>query len=151
MNEKTALRQRRQAALDATTRCAARMREHAGRLLAALPGERMDDGLRDTAMVLCRRLEAISDDVDAEIGALQIRLGDVEANDETVAGSLSGIDATWMGVLAGLADVVEKLEDAAEHDPAMEPAFVQFIEAVGVMLQDFQAAKDATQAFRSRH
>jgi hypothetical protein len=149
MNEKTLQRRRRQVALDATSRCAALMREHAGRLLAALPGERMDDGLRETAMVLCRRLEAISDDVDAEIGALQIRLGDVEANDETVAGSLSGIDATWMGVLAGLADVVEKLEDAAEHDPTVEPAFVRYIEAVGVMLQDFQAAKEATQAFRS--
>lgn len=147
MNETQARRRRRQAALEATGRCALRMRELAGDLLGALPAAQMDDGLRDTTVVLCRRLEGISRDVDAELEALQVSLGDLEASDETVAGSLSGIDATWMGVLAGLADVVEKLEDDAEHDPAVEPAFVLVIEAVGAMLHEFQSAKDATEVY----
>jgi len=68
----------------------------------------------------------------------------------TAVRSLCRMDATMMDALAAVADVVEKLEDAAERDERNERAFVLVIEAAGVMLQGLEKARAATQAL-GRH
>jgi hypothetical protein len=54
------------------------------------------------------------------------------------------MDATMMGVLEDVPDVVDQLEKAAERDEQYEPAFVMVIEAAGVLLQALEKARAAT-------
>jgi len=64
----------------------------------------------------------------------------------TVVQRLSSMDALMMRGVAAMADVVDALEKAAEHDETNERAFVLVIEATGIMLQALEKAKSATQA-----
>jgi len=137
------------AAMAAVRDCAAQVEDRAGSLLQALPKMPMDEGLRATAIELSAGLKDTSGRVTFELALLQAQLGEDKVDAATVVRTLSSMDATMMDALAGLADVVDELEAAAERDEENERAFVLVIEAAGVMLQGLEKAKAATQALRS--
>jgi hypothetical protein len=134
------------AAIAAIRDCAAQIETHSGRLLKALPNEPIDGGLRATALELSAGLKDIAGRVSFELALLQTQLGEGNADAATVVQSLSSMDATMMDALAPVADVVDELESAAERDSRQEHAFVLMIEAMGVMLQNLEKARAATQA-----
>jgi hypothetical protein len=134
------------AAMAAVRDCADQMETQAASLLQALPGMPMNERLRVTAIELSAGLRDASSRVTFELALLQAELGEARADAATVVRTLSSLDATMMGALAGLAEVVEKLEKAAERDEGTERPFVLMIEATGVMLQDLEKARAATQA-----
>lgn len=106
----------------------------------------MDEGLRATAIELSAGLKDASNRVTFELALLQVELGEAKADAATAVQSLSGMDATMMAALAAVADVVDRLESAAERDEQNERAFVLVIEATAVMLQSLEKARAATQA-----
>jgi len=142
-------RQMIRAAMAAVRDCAAQVEDRAGSLLQALPKMPMDEGLRATAIELSAGLKDTAGRVTFELALLQAQLGEDKVDAATVVRTLSGMDAAMMDALAGLADVVDELETAAERDEQNERAFVLVIEAAGVMLQGLEKAKAATQALRS--
>jgi hypothetical protein len=137
------------AAMAAVRDCAAQVEDRAGSLLLALPKMPMDEGLRATAIELSAGLKDTAGRVTFELALLQAQLGEDKVDGATVVRTLSSMDAALMDALAGLADVVDELEAAAERDERNERAFVLVIEAAGVMLQGLEKAKAATQALRA--
>ena len=134
------------AAMVAVRDCADQMETQAASLLQALPKVPMNEGLQATAIELGAGLRDASSRVTFELALLQAELGEAKADAATVVRTLSSLDATMMGALAGMAEVVEKLEAAAERDEGNERPFVLMIEATGVMLQGLEKARAATQA-----
>jgi hypothetical protein len=134
------------AAMAEVRACAAQIADSAGNLLQALPKVPMDDGLRATAIELSAGLNDTAGRVTFELALLQAQLGECKADAQAVVRTLSTMDATMMGALATVADLVERLEKAAEREASNERAFVLVIEATGVMLQGLENAKVATEA-----
>ena len=141
-DRKTMLR----AAIAAVRDCADTMETVAAGLLAALPTAAISQELRARALDLSAGLKDASGRVTFELALLQTEIGAGEADVTTAVKRLSAMDAAMMREVAALADVVDQLEKAAEHDEQFEPAFVLVIEATGVMLQEIEKAKVATQA-----
>jgi len=133
-------------AMSAVRKCADAMEAQAEGLRQALPGVPIDAALRAPTLGLCAGLKDTSGRVVFELALLQTELGEGKADLATASRSLSRMDATMMGALEGVADVVDRLERAAEQDENYEAAFVLVIEAAGVMLQSFENARAATQA-----
>ena len=129
--------------------CAVQMRAGAASLQKELPKVRMEENLRAATQGLCERLSEVSSDVAAEVGVLRDAALTAELDAAGILGELSGLEATMMSVLAGFAELVEKLEQAGERDERCEPAFVLVIEAAGGLLQRFQTAKASTDALRA--
>ena len=134
------------AAMAAVRKCADTMEGQAERLLRALPDAATNEELRATALELSAGLKDMSGRVNFELALLQTELAAGKAEAATAIRSLSRMEATMMGALDGVADLVDRLEGAAERDENCEPAFVLVIEAAGVMLQSFENARAATQA-----
>lgn len=128
--------------------CAVRMRASAESLQQELPRLRMDENLRAAAKGLCERLSRVASDAVSAVGEQRDAALSVELDAAGILSALSGIEATMMDVLAGFAELVEKLEAAAERDERGEPAFVLVIETAGGLLQCFQTAKASTDALR---
>jgi hypothetical protein len=122
------------------------METRAMSLLRALPTMPMNEGLRATAIELIAGLRDTSGRVTFELALLQTQLGEGKADAATVVRTLSNMDALMMGAVAAMTDVVDQLENAAEHDEQKERAFVLVIEATAVMLQGLEKARAATQA-----
>ena len=136
------------AAMAAVQDCAAQIDDRAESLLQALPTMPMDEALRATALELSAGLKDISGRVTFELALLQTRLGEATADAATVVQTLCSLDATMMDALAAIAEVADRLEEAAESDEQNERPFVLVIEAAGVMLQGLEKARAATQALR---
>ena len=100
-------------------------------------------------MELCSALSDTSGRVKFELDLLQKELVDGNADTGKVAARLSGLDATMTRQVAAAAELADKLESAAKHDAANEPAFELVIEAVGVMLQDLARAEAETHKLRT--
>lgn len=132
------------AAIAAVRDCADTMEDRAASLLTSLPDVLMEDALRATVVDLGARLRDASSRVTFELALLQAELGEDKADDAAAVNRLSMMDATMMGVLEDVPDVVDQLEKAAERDEQYEPAFVLAIEAAGVMLQALEKARAAT-------
>lgn len=132
------------AAIAAVRDCADTMEDRAASLLKSLPDVPMEDALRARVVDLGARLRDASSRVTFELALLQAELGEDKADDATAVNRLSMMDATMMGVLEDVPDVVDQLEKAAERDEQYEPAFVMVIEAAGVMLQALEKARAAT-------
>jgi hypothetical protein len=141
-DRKTTLR----AAIAAVRDCADTMETQAAGLLAALPTVAIREELRASALDLSAGLKDAAGRVTFELALLQTEIGQGKADVTTAVKRLSAMDAAMMSAVAALADVVDQLEKAAEHDEQTEPAFVLVIEATGVMLQGIEKAKTATQA-----
>ena len=141
-DRKTMLR----AAIAAVRDCADTMETQAAGLLAALPTVAIREELRASALDLSAGLKDAAGRVTFELALLQTEIGQDKADVTTTVKRLSAMDAAMMSAVAALADVVDQLEKAAEHDEQTEPAFVLVIEATGVMLQGIEKAKTATQA-----
>ena len=133
-------------AMAAVRKCADTMEAQAERLLRALPDVATSEELQSTARRLSAGLKDTSGRVNFELALLQTELVEGKADAATAMRSLSRMDATMMGALDGVADLVDRLEGAAEEDENYEAAFVLVIEAAGVMLQSFENARAATQA-----
>jgi hypothetical protein len=129
--------------------CAVQMRASAESLQKELPGVRVDENLRAAAKGLCERLSRVASDATSAVGEQRDVALSAEPDAAGILAALSGIEATMMDVLAGFAELVEKLEAAAERDERCEPAFVLVIEAAGGLLQRFQTAKASTDALRA--
>lgn len=129
--------------------CAVQMRACAENLQKELPRVRVDENLRATVKGLCGRLAQVSSDAVAAIGEQRDAALAPEPDSAAILRALSDIEARMMDVLAGFAELVEKLEAAAERDERCEPAFVLVIEAAGGLLQRFQTAKASTDALRA--
>lgn len=129
--------------------CAARMRASADNLQEELPRVRVDENLRAAAKGLCGRLAEASSDALSAVDEQRDAALKPELDAAVVLRALSGIEAGMMDVLAGFAELVEKLEAAAERDERCEPAFVLVIEAAGGLLQCFQTARSSTDALRA--
>jgi len=134
------------AATTAIRDCADKMETRAMSLLRALPTMPMNEGLRATAIELIAGLRDTSGRVTFELALLQTQLGEGKADAATVVRTLSNMDALMMGAVAAMTDVVDQLENAAEHDEQKERAFVLVIEATAVMLQGLEKARAARQA-----
>jgi len=134
------------AAMAAIRDCADKMEDRAASLLQALPKVPMDEALRVTAIELSTGLRDTSGRVTFELALLQTQLGEGKADAATAVRTLSSMDATMMAALAGIADVADELESAAERDEQNERAFVLVVEAAGIMLQSLEKARAATQA-----
>ena len=134
------------AAMAAVRKCADTMEAQAERLRVALPDVATNEELRAAALELSAGLKDTSGRVNFELALLQTELGEGKADAATAMRSLARMEATMMGALDGVADLVDRLEGAAERDESCEPAFVLVIEAAGVMLQSFENARAATQA-----
>jgi hypothetical protein len=132
------------AAIAAVRDCADTMEDCAANLLKSLPDVPMEDALRATVVDLGARLSDASSRVTFELALLQAELGEDKADDAAAVNRLSMMDATMMGVLEDVPDVVDQLEKAAERDEQYEPAFVMVIEAAGVLLQALEKARAAT-------
>jgi hypothetical protein len=145
-DRKTMLR----AAIAAVRDCADTMETQAAGLLQALPRAAISEELRARALELSAGLKDASGRVTFELALLQTQLGEGKADAPAAVKRLSAMDAAMMSAVAALADVVDQLEKAAEHDGQFEPAFVLVIEATGVMLQGIEQAKVATQAVGDR-
>lgn len=129
--------------------CGVQMRASAENLQQELPRIRVDENLRAAAKGLCRRLAQVSSDAVSVVGEQRDAALAPEPDSAAVLRALSDIEARMMDVLAGFAELVEKLEAAAERDERCEPAFVLVIEAAGGLLQRFQTAKASTDALRA--
>lgn len=129
--------------------CAMQMRATAANLQQELPRIRLDENLRAAAKGLCERLARVSVDVISAVGEQRDAALSTQLDVAAILRALSGMEATMMGVLAGFAELVEKLEGAAERDERCEPAFVLVIESAGTLLQRFQVAKASTDALRA--
>ena len=140
-DRKTMLR----AAIAAVRDCADTMETQAAGLLQALPTAAISEELRAGALDLSAGLKDAAGRVTFELALLQTQLGEGKADVTTAVKRLSAMDAAMMSAVAALADVVDQLEKAAERDEQCEPAFVLVIEATGVMLQEIEKAKTATQ------
>jgi hypothetical protein len=138
------------AAVSSVRKCAATMGSQAENLTQSLPELAMDAPLRAKALELGSALKDTSDRVMFELALLQTELSDDEADGSAAVQRLSGLEAAMLGVVADATDLVEQLENAAERDETLEPAFVLVIEAVGVLLQELQRAKSATAALGAR-
>lgn len=143
---------RRTLALDAIADvrdCAVQMRASAENLAKELPRVRVDENLRAAAQGLCGRLAQVSSDAVSAVGEQRDAALAPGPDSAAILRALSDTEARMMDVLAGFAELVEKLEAAAERDERCEPAFVLVIEAAGGLLQRFQAAKASTDALRA--
>ena len=129
--------------------CADTMESQATSLLQSLPELSMDHGLRATALELSAGLRDASSRVMFELALLQTEIGEGKANAETAVQRLSAMDATMMAAVAGMADVADELEKAAERDEQYEPAFVVVIEATGVLMQGIEKARAATEGLHA--
>lgn len=136
-------------ALSAVRECADTMEAQATRLLESLPDLPMDASLRAQALALGGALKDTSSRALFEVALLQGELDAKEADIAAAIQRLAGVDAAMMEVVAAAADLVERLEKAAEHDEAHEAAFVLVIEAVGLMLQALDEARTATSALEA--
>ena len=134
------------AAITAVRDCADTMETQAASLLEALPTLQMHEELRASALELSAGLKDASSRVLFELALLQAELGEGKAEAASAVQRLAGMDALMMGAVAAMADVVDELEKAAEHDEANERSFVLVIEATAAMLQGIEKAKAATQA-----
>jgi hypothetical protein len=132
------------AAIAAVRDCADTIEDRAANLLKSLPDLPMDDALRATVVELGARLRDASSRVTFELALLQAELGEDKADGAAAVNRLSMMDATMMGALEVVPDIVDRLEKAAERDEQYEPAFVMVIEAAGVMLQALDKARAAT-------
>ena len=132
------------AAIAAVRDCADTMERGAASLLRTLPDVPMEAALRATVVELGARLSDASSRVTFELALLQAELGEEKVDAETAVQRLSAMDATMMGALEAVPDIVDRLEKAAERDEQCEPAFVLVIEAAGVMLQALEKARAAT-------
>jgi hypothetical protein len=104
----------------------------------------MDVALRATVVDLGARLRDASSRVTFELALLQAELGEDKVDGAGAVNRLSMMDATMMGVLEAVPDIVDQLEKAAERDEQFEPAFVLVIEAAGAMLEALDKARAAT-------
>jgi hypothetical protein len=134
------------AAMAAVRDCSETMETQAASLLQALPAVAIDEGLRAAAIDLGAGLKDAASRVTFELALLQTEMAEGTAAAGTVVQRLSSMDALMMRGVAAMADVVDALEKAAEHDETNERAFVLVIEATGIMLQALEKAKSATQA-----
>ena len=137
------------AAIVAIRHCADAMEAQATGLLEALPKAAISEALRANALELTAGLKHASGRVTFELALLQAELADKKAVAAMAVKRLSAMDATMMAAVAAMTDVVDQLEKAAERDPGQEGAFVQVIEATGVMLQRIEKAKAATETLRA--
>jgi hypothetical protein len=133
------------AAIAAVRDCADTIEQGAVSLLQSLQGVSMEDSQRAKVADLCANLRDASSRVTFELALLQTELGEEKADVESAVQRLSRMDATMMGALESVPDVIDQLEKSAERDEQYEPAFVLVIEAAGVMLQSLDRAKAATQ------
>ena len=134
------------AAIGAVRDCADALEAQAAGLERALPGSSMDEGLRAAVLEWCAGLKDTAARVMFELALLKVELGEGKADVATAVQRLSNLDSTMMTVLDESADVLGKLEAAAEHDEAHEPAFALVMQAVQVMLRKFGTARAATSA-----
>jgi hypothetical protein len=132
------------AAIAAVRDCADTIEDRAANLMSSLPNVPLEDALRTTVVELGARLRDASSRVTFELALLQTELGEEKADVESAVQRLSRMDATMMGALESVPDVIDRLEKSAERDEQYEPAFVLVIEAAGVMLQSLDRAKAAT-------
>ena len=132
------------AAIAAVRDCADTIEDRAAKLVKSLPDVAMEDALRTAVVELGARLRDASSRVTFELALLQAELGEDKVDAAGAINRLSMMDATMMGVLEAVPDVVDQLEKAAERDEQYEPAFVMVIEAAGVMLQALEKARAAT-------
>lgn len=131
-------------AIAAVRDCADTIEHRAAKLLKSLPDVPMDDALRATVVELGARLRDASSRVTFELALLQAELGEDKVDGAAAVNRLSMMDATMMGALEAVPDIVDQLEKAAERDEQFEPAFVMVIEAAGAMLQALDKARAAT-------
>ena len=132
------------AAIAAVRDCADTIEDRSARLLQSLPDVPMDESLRATVVDLGARLRDASSRVTFELALLQAELGEDKVDGAAAVNRLSMMDATMMGALEAVPDIVDQLEKSAERDEQFEPAFVLVIEAAGVMLQALDKARAAT-------
>ena len=131
-------------AIAAVRDCADTIEGGSAGLLKSLRNVPMEDGMRATVVELGARLSDASSRVTFELALLQAELGEDKVDDAAAVNRLSMMDASMMGVLEAVPDIVDRLEKAAERDEQYEPAFVLVIEAAGVMLQALEKARAAT-------
>jgi hypothetical protein len=139
-------RQLLQAAMAAVRDCADTMETQAASLLQALLQLPMDEELRANARERSEGLRDASSRVTFELALLQTEIVEGKTDTAAVIQRLTGMDALMMSALGAMADVADELEKAAERDEQNEPTFVLVIESTGVLLQDLEQAKSATQA-----
>jgi len=132
------------AAIAAVRDCADTIEDRSAKLLQSLPDVPMDEALRATVVDLAARLRDASSRVTFELALLQAELGEDKVDGAAAVNRLSMMDATMMGALEAVPDIVDQLEKSAERDEQFEPAFVLVIEAAGVMLQALDKARAAT-------
>jgi hypothetical protein len=132
------------AAIGAVRNCADAMDAQAAALLRALPALAMDERLRPTVLEWSAGLKDTAARVMFELALLQTEIGERKADVATAVQRLSNLDSTMMTVLDASADVLSKLEAAAERDEEHEPAFALVMQAVREMLRKFGTARAAT-------
>jgi hypothetical protein len=132
------------AAIGAVRDCADAMETQAAGLLRALPELSMDERLRPAVLEWSAGLKDTSARVMFELALLQVEISEGKADVATAVQRLSNLDSTMMTVLDASADVLSKLEAAAERDEEYEPAFALVMQAVRVMLRKFATARAAT-------
>jgi hypothetical protein len=132
------------AAIAAVRDCADTIEGGSAGLLRSLRNVPMEDGMRATVVELGARLSDASSRVTFELALLQAELGEDKVDAAAAVNRLSMMDASMMGALEAVPDIVDQLEQAAERDEQYEPAFVLVIEAAGVMLQALEKARAAT-------
>ena len=132
------------AAIAAVRDCADTIEGRAANLAKSLPGVPVEDALRAMVVEFGARLRDASSRVTFELALLQAELGEDKVDPAAAINRLSMMDATMMGALEAVPDIVDQLETAAERDEQFEPAFVMVIEAAGVMLQALEKARAAT-------
>ena len=132
------------AAIGAVRDCADAMEAQAAGLQRGLPELSMDEGLRPAVLEWCAGLKDTAARVMFELALLQVEISEGKATVVTAVQRLSNLDSTMMTVLDASADVLSKLEAAAERDEQHEPAFALVMQAVRVMLRKFGTARAAT-------
>lgn len=120
-----------------------RQSESLRRALSDLP---MDAELRGRALDSSAALKDTSSRVMFELALLQSEIDEGKADTAASLRRLSVLDAAMMEVVAGAAELVDRLEQAAERDEQLEPAFVIVIEAVGLLMRELEKARAATAA-----
>lgn len=131
--------------------CADSMEAQAGSLAQALSTLLMPEALRGTTTEALAGLRETSGRVTFATALLQAELAasGYSVNAAEVAQGLAQMDAAMMASVVPMADLVERLERAAEANETCEPAFVVVIEAVGMLLEAVERAKSATEALRA--
>jgi len=132
------------AAIGAVRDCADAIEAQASGLQRALPELSMDEGLRPAVLEWCVGLKDTAARVIFELALLQVEISEGKADVATAVQRLSNLDSTMMTVLDASADVLSKLEAAAERDEEHEPAFALVMQAVQEMLRKFGTARAAT-------